>query len=81
MKINVIGAGYVGMSLSVLLSIKHQVNVIDINKKIVEKINSNISPIDDNLIQKFLDEKKLNIKGLNSLQKNLNHIDWYIICI
>ena len=43
MKINVIGAGYVGMSLSVLLSIKHQVNVIDINKKIVEKINSNIS--------------------------------------
>ena len=80
MKINVIGAGYVGMSLSVLLSIKHQVNVIDINKKIVEKINSNISPIDDNLIQKFLDEKKLNIKGLNSLQKNLNHIDWHIIC-
>ena len=38
-KITVIGSGYVGMSLAVLLSQKHSVEVVDIDEDKVKKIN------------------------------------------
>ena len=44
-KITVIGSGYVGMSLAVLLSQKHSVEIVDIDEDKVKKINSGVSPI------------------------------------
>jgi len=67
-KITVIGSGYVGMSLAVLLSQKHSVEVVDIDKDKVKKINSGISPICDPLISDYLENKALNLKATSSLQ-------------
>ena len=67
-KITVIGSGYVGMSLAVLLSQKHNVEVIDINIDKVKKINSGVSPINDSLISDYLEKKTLNLKATSSLQ-------------
>ncbi len=63
MKIAVAGTGYVGLSLSVLLSQHNEVVALDIIKEKVDMINNHISPIKDNEIEKFLKEKKLNLRA------------------
>lgn len=59
----VIGAGYVGMSLSVLLALKNEVRVLEINPQRVELINNRQSPIQDKEINAYLKEKELNLKA------------------
>ena len=60
-KVCVVGAGYVGMSLAVLLSVKHEVRLLDIDEKRVNLVNSKKSPIADKDIEAFFAEKKLNL--------------------
>ena len=67
-KITVIGSGYVGMSLAVLLSQKHSVEVVDIDEDKIKKINLGVSPISDLLISDYLENKALNLKATSSLQ-------------
>lgn len=62
MKIAVAGTGYVGLSLATLLSQKHEVVALDIIPEKVEKINNRIIPIQDEYIEKFL-ENNLNLKA------------------
>ena len=52
-KIVVFGAGYVGLSLSLLLAQKNKVLTFDIDEKKVEKINNRESPIEDPFIKVF----------------------------
>lgn len=61
--IAIIGSGYVGMSLAVLLSQQHNINIIDIDKEKVEKINLGISPIKDDLISEYLKSKNLKLNA------------------
>ena len=56
MKIAVAGTGYVGLSLAVLLSQHNEVTAVDIVPEKVEKLNNWKSPIQDDYIEKFLDE-------------------------
>ena len=56
MKIAVAGTGYVGLSLAVLLSQNHDVTAVDIVPEKVELLNQWKSPIQDDYIEKFLDE-------------------------
>jgi UDPglucose 6-dehydrogenase len=60
-KITVVGSGYVGMSLSVLLAQHNDVTVLDINAARVKKINNNQSTIADMEIELFLAEKSLSL--------------------
>ena len=62
-KITVVGSGYVGMSLSVLLAQQNDVTVFDVNPVRVDKINNNQSTIVDPMIQLFLDQKELSLKA------------------
>ena len=62
-KITIVGSGYVGMSLSVLLSKKNEVCVLDIDSKRVDKINNNQSTIDDGDIISFLKKEALSLKA------------------
>jgi UDPglucose 6-dehydrogenase len=61
MKIVVVGTGYVGMSLAVLLSQNHEVVALDIDPQKIDLINQKKSPIEDDLIEKFIAEKNLNL--------------------
>lgn len=60
-KIAVAGTGYVGLSIATLLAQKHQVTAVDVIPEKVEKINNRISPIQDEYIEKYFAEKKLNL--------------------
>lgn len=63
MKIAVAGTGYVGLSIAVLASQKHEVIAVDILQEKVDLINKKISPIEDREISDFLANKKLNLKA------------------
>lgn len=56
MNIAVAGTGYVGLSLAVLLSQKNHVTAVDIIQSKVDLIKSWKSPIQDELIEKYLAE-------------------------
>ena len=57
----VAGTGYVGLSIATLLAQHHHVMAVDIIPEKVEKINNRISPIQDEYIEKYLAEKKLDL--------------------
>ena len=65
MKIAVAGTGYVGLSLAVLLSQHNEVHALDIVPEKVEKINSYVSPIQDDEIERFLAEAKAGERELD----------------
>ena len=60
-KITVVGSGYVGMSLSVLLAQHNDVTVLDIDATRVAKINNKKSTVADTEIELFLTEKSLSL--------------------
>lgn len=60
-KITVVGSGYVGMSLSVLLSQHNDVTVLDIDAARVDRINDQKSTVADNEIESFLLKKSLSL--------------------
>ena len=62
-KIAVAGTGYVGLSLAVLLSRYNDVTAVDIVKEKVDLINKRISPIQDEYIEKYLKNEKLNLRA------------------
>jgi len=61
MKIAVAGAGYVGLSLAVLLSQHNEVMVVDTTPSKVEMINNMVSPILDKEFTDFLQNKIINL--------------------
>lgn len=54
MIIAIAGQGYVGLSLTCLLSKGHMVYAVDVDNRKVEMINSGLSPIADPLIEQYL---------------------------
>ena len=62
-KITVVGSGYVGMSLSVLLAQHNDVTVLDIDPTRVDKINNRQSTVADTEIESFLAQKSLSLSA------------------
>lgn len=60
-KITVVGSGYVGMSLSVLLAQHNDVTVLDVDAARVNRINDRKSTVVDTEIELFLAEKALSL--------------------
>lgn len=60
MKIVVVGLGYVGLSNAVLLAQDNEVVAVDIDPVKIKNLNNKISPIKDEKITEFLDNRKLN---------------------
>ena len=60
MKIAIVGTGYVGLSVGVLLSQHNEVVALDVIPDKVEKINRKESPIQDEELQNYLKTKNLN---------------------
>jgi UDPglucose 6-dehydrogenase len=62
-KITVVGSGYVGMSLAVLLAQHNDVVVLDVDPARVDRVNSKQSTVADVEIEAFLAEKELNLSA------------------
>ena len=69
MKIAVAGTGYVGLSLAVLLAQKHSVMAVDIIPEKVDMINNRKCPIQDDYIEKYLEEVKLDLTATTDAEK------------
>lgn len=61
-RITVVGAGYVGMSLAVLLSQNNLVTILDVDEEKINKINKGESTIYDEKIEEFL-KKDLHLQA------------------
>ncbi len=79
MKISVVGAGYVGLSLAVLIAQKYDVIALDISKQKVEMINKGVSPIRDLKLIEYLQNKKLKLKATSDKKIAYRNADYIII--
>ncbi len=79
LKIAVAGTGYVGLSLAVLLSQKHQVTAVDIVPEKVEMINKKKSPIQDDYIEEYLSGRQLNLTATLDAEEAYAEADFVII--
>lgn len=81
MKIAVVGTGYVGLSIATLLSQHHEVMAVDIIPEKVELINQKKSPIQDKYIEKYLAEKKLDLKATLDAKSAYKDADFVVIAV
>ena len=77
--IAVAGTGYVGLSIATLLSQHHKVYAVDIIPEKVELINSRKSPIQDEYIEKYLAEKKLDLTATLDAKLAYSNADFVVI--
>ncbi|MGN0316834.1 MAG: nucleotide sugar dehydrogenase [Lachnospira sp.] len=77
--IAVAGTGYVGLSLATLLAQNNHVVAVDILKEKVDLINNRISPIQDEYIEKYFAEKKLDLIATLDGETAYKEADFIII--
>ena len=79
MNITVVGTGYVGLSLAVLLVQNNHVKALDIVPEKVELINRRKSPIKDEYIEKYLAEKTLALTATTDAEEAYRGAEFVII--
>ena len=79
MKITVVGAGYVGLSLAVLLAQKNKVVIADIVQEKIDLINAKQSPIQDEGITDFLSNKSLSLIATIDPRHSYKDADFVVI--
>lgn len=79
MRITIAGAGYVGMSLAVLLSQHNEVTALDILESKVALINQRKSPIADRDIEKYLASKPLNLTATMDAEQAYRNAELVVI--
>ena len=79
MKIAVAGTGYVGLSIATLLAQHNEVTAVDIVPEKIEKINRRISPIKDEYIEKYLEEKELYLTATLDAKTVYSNADFVVI--
>lgn len=77
--IAIAGTGYVGLSIATLLAQHHKVYAVDIVPEKVELINNKRSPIQDDYIEKYLTEKKLNLTATLDAKMAYSAADFVVI--
>ena len=79
MKVSVAGTGYVGLSISTLLSQHNKVTAVDIVPEKVAMINRRKSPIQDEYIEKYLAEKNLDLTATLDAEAAYRDADFVVI--
>lgn len=81
----VVGSGYVGTSLALLLSQKKNVTIVDTDKNKLASIEKRKSPIEDNLAEKIIKKPNLRLTTcddlLQSISQKNNNIHLVIIAL
>ena len=75
----VAGTGYVGLSIATLLSQHHKVYAVDIVPQKVNLINQRKSPIQDEYIEKYLEEKELDLTATLDAELAYSNADFVVI--
>lgn len=78
LKLAVVGTGYVGLSNAMLFSQQHQVIALDIDESRVRLLQEKKSPIQDQLIEKYL-LKEINFKATLDKSEAYKDADYIII--
>ena len=79
MTIAVAGTGYVGLSIATLLAQHHSVLAVDIVPEKVEMINRRQSPIQDEYIEKYFAEKKLDLTATLDAEMAYREAEFVVI--
>ncbi|MBD5144269.1 MAG: nucleotide sugar dehydrogenase [Ruminococcus sp.] len=79
MNITVAGTGYVGLSIAVLLAQNNHVIAMDIVPEKINLINQKKSPIQDEYIEKYLAEKKLDLTATLNAEIAYKNADFVIV--
>lgn len=79
MKIAVAGTGYVGLSISILLSQYSDVTAVDIVEERVNLINNKKSPIQDDCIEEYLATKPLQLKATLDWENGYKDAEFVVI--
>ena len=78
-KIIIVGTGYVGMSLAVLLAQNNNVTALDIDAARVALINKGKSTVVDAEIELFLDQKELSLNATLNSREAYRDADYIVI--
>ena len=81
MKIAVVGTGYVGLSIATLLAQHNGVVAVDVIPEKVELINQKRSPIQDEYIEKYFAEKKLNLRATLNCKEAYENAEFVVIAV
>ena len=79
LRIAVAGTGYVGLSISTLLSQRHKVTAVDVIADKVDRINRRESPIQDEYIERYFAEKELDLTATLDGESAYADADFVII--
>lgn len=79
LKIAVAGTGYVGLSISILLSQHHKVYAVDIIPEKVDLINHKKSPIVDKEIEEYLATKELDLTATLDTEMAYKDADFIVV--
>jgi len=79
LRITVVGMGYVGLSLAVLIAQHNEVTAIDIIKEKVDMINSRKSPIREREIEEFLATRELNLLATSDMHEAYRYAEYVVI--
>jgi len=79
MKIAVAGLGYVGLSISTILSVSNEVACYDIDRNKIESVNKRKSPFKDNEIEDYFKNKTLNLSASESYESVYSNAEFVVI--
>ena len=79
MKITIVGSGYVGMSMALVLRQSTNVTILDIDANRVSLINNNLSPINEPDIEKEMKTKTFSLRATLDIEDAYNDADFIVI--
>ena len=80
-KVTVVGSGYVGMSLAVLLAQHNDVTVLDIDPDRVDQVNRRESTVADPDIKAFLKERELSLSATLDVDEAYPGDDFVVVAV
>ena len=77
----VVGVGYVGLGVGVMLAEKHDVTMVDVVKEKVDMINGRKSPLKEKQIQRWLSRDVISISATTEAAEAYKKADFVIVAV